>query len=484
MNKAAWKLTLVLCTSIWFAGCQKQEVAKPEEPREAPASAAERAVQRRAAEAFVWGMPAVNTNLMLQAARKIGVGDNEIVYWPRPVDWRNQTLTPNPDAIYFMVFFNTREVGPVVIEVPPAEGGSSFTGNIDDIWQMALEDAGPSGADAGKGGKYLLLPPGYRDRVPRGYIALPMLTNSGYALIRSSLASHEDADITRATEYGKRLKVYALRDASRPPPTRMTDGSKAIFDSTIPDDIRFFEALNRVIQGEPWLERDKAMIDVLRTLGIEQGKPFRPDEKTRAALEAGAREAHAWLDERLDSAFEPYWKGARWALPALPELVEVASQKSYAVTDQYPVDARALTYSIGYVGIKRLGAGQFYLLSSRDKDGAPLDGAKNYLLRVPAEAPARQYWSATVYDRATHALIRNMTVASRASNRADIRKNDDGSVTVYFGPKAPDGLESNWVQTDPDGKFEVLFRLYAPTERLFDKSWKLPDIEQAPAPTR
>ncbi len=478
MLKTRQAIFALSCASLWLAGCQARDAAPPEAAATAVPSVEERAIQRRAAEAFIWAMPAVNTDLMLQAARGIGVGDNEIVYWPQPVDWKNQTLTPNPDAIYFMVFFDTRKAGPVVIEVPPATADSSFTGNIDDLWQMALEDAGPFGADAGKGGKYLVLPPAYEGRIPSGHIPLRPYTNSGYALMRSTLASHEPADVERATEYAKRLKVYALSDAANPPPTEMTDGSKAVFDATIPTDIRFFESLDRVVQREPWLERDKAMIDALRTLGIERGKPFNPDERTKAALEAGAREGHAWIDAQIDTAFEPYWEGARWAVPAKPELVEIASNKSYQVPDAYPVDARAITYSIGYVGIKRLGTGQFYLITTRDMDGNAFEGANTYRLRVPADAPARQYWSATAYDRATHALIRDMTVASRASNGADLRKNDDGSVDVYFGPVAPAGFESNWVQTDPNGRFEVLFRLYAPTEALFDKSWKLPDIEK------
>jgi hypothetical protein len=156
-----------------------------------------------------------------------------------------------PDAIYFMTFFNTRN-GPVAFEIPPAEAGHSITANIDDIWQMPLEDAGPSGADKGKGGKYLLLPPGYADKVPKGYIALPMLTYSGYALIRSNLASHADADVASSVAYGKRVKVYAYKDRANPPPTRFTD-MIATIDATILYDERFFDSLNRIIQDEPGL---------------------------------------------------------------------------------------------------------------------------------------------------------------------------------------------------------------------------------------
>jgi len=167
---------------------------------------AERAIQRRAVEAVVWGMPAVNTDLMYQAmAREVKGHWNQLVYWSRLLDWKNQTLTPNPDAIYMMPFFNTAKAGPMVIEIPPANGGS-ITGSIMDVWQTPLEDVGPAGVDAGKGGKYLILPPGYKDPVPDGFIALPCQTFQGYALLRSILKSGSAEDFTKAVEYGKRIR--------------------------------------------------------------------------------------------------------------------------------------------------------------------------------------------------------------------------------------------------------------------------------------
>jgi hypothetical protein len=112
------------------------------------------------------------------------------------------------------------------------------------------------------------------------------------------------------------------------------------------------------------------------------------------------------------------------------------------------------------------------------KDGHNFEGGSTYRLNVPANAPVTQYWSATVYDRDTHALIRNMQWPSRSSQTPGLQKNADRSVDLYFGPKAPSGKESNWVPTHPNGKFEVLFRLYGPQKPLFDKTWRLPDIEK------
>ena len=137
-------------------------------------------MERRAVEAVIWGMPAVNFDLMFQAMVKRGGKPNQIVYWSRLPDWKNQTLTPNPDTIYLMPFFNTKDVGPMVLEIPPADGGS-ITGTVMDAWQVPWRTSGPAGVDKGKGGKYLILPPGHKDKAPDGYIALPSTTYRGYA---------------------------------------------------------------------------------------------------------------------------------------------------------------------------------------------------------------------------------------------------------------------------------------------------------------
>jgi hypothetical protein len=445
-----------------------------------PAQLAERTLHRRAVEAVVWGMPAVNFDLMFQAMgrdAKAGSGSNKVVYWSRLFDWKNQTLTPNPDTIYFMPFFNTKDVGPMVLEIPPADEGS-ITGSVDDAWQTALEDVGPAGVDKGKGGKYLILPPGYKDKVPDGYIAMPSNTYQGFAILRSNPKSGSDADVAKAVAYAKRVKFYPLSLAANPPATTFVDSIDVVFDANITYDLRFFQSLDRVVQIEPWLERDRAIIDTLKSIGIEKGKPFRPDAKTQKILKEAAREAHAWLDAKYETVFSPsYFAGSHWAVPASPEVIEGMST-SFAKPDSYPVDGRGLTYSFVYFSAKHLGAGQFYLMAIKDKAGQAFDGGSTYRLQVPAKAPVKLYWSATAYDRTTHALIRDQKWASRASTTPGLQANADGSVDIYFGPKAPDGKESNWVPTRAGGQFEVLFRLYGPEKALLDKTWKLPDIEK------
>ncbi|UVF21622.1 DUF1254 domain-containing protein [Microvirga terrae] len=441
-----------------------------------PQELEQRAVERRAVEAAIWGMPAVNYDLMLQEMLTKTPGKvNQVVYWGRPPDWRNQTLTPNPDTLYFMAFFDTRE-GPIVIDVPPANGGS-LNGNIVTAWQMPLEDAGLLGVDKGAGAKFAVLPPGYSGPTPEGFVALRSDTYSGYGLLRVNLPSQSIADVANSIEYGRRIKVYPLSQAANPPPTVFTDAKDILFDSTIRFDSTFFDHLNRVVQSEPWIARDKAMIDQLRALGIEKGKPFKPSPEMRIMLDAAAVEAKAYLEAKYEAGWPSFYEQTYWRPAAIPELARALSA-NFAESDAYPTDARGMIYTLGYVGIKRLGTGQFYLLTIKDKNGEPFDGAQTYKLTVPPNAPVDQYWSVTVYDRQTHGLVRNMDRGSRASNAAEVRKNTDGSVDVYFGPRAPAGKETNWVPTDPNRDFELMFRAYAPKKEFFDKAWKLPDVEK------
>jgi hypothetical protein len=421
-------------------------------------------------------MPAVNFDRMVQAMLGAKGAFNQIIYWSGFSDWKNQALTPNPDTIYFKPFIDMKDVGPMVLEIPPAGDAGSITGTIMDSWQAALEDVGPAGVDKGKGGKYLILPPGYKDMAMEGYIVLPSQTFQGFALLRSIVKGGSSADIAKAVAYGKQIKLYRLSQAGDPPATVFVDMMNVVFDSTIPYDMRFYQSLDRMVQSEPWLERDKAMIDMLRTIGIEKGRPFKPDEKTQAILNRAIGETHSWLTARYETVFPPYYDAGYWFVPATEDL-RTTAPTFYETANAYSVDARGLTDYWAFSTIKHLGAGQFYLMAIRDKAGEVFDGGKSYRLTVPANAPAAQYWSAVVYDRATHAFIRNAARLSRSSQNPDLEKNADGSVDVYFGPEAPTGKPTNWIPTKPGGNFEVLFRVYGPEEPLFDKTWKLPDIE-------
>lgn len=440
-----------------------------------PANIKEEIAYQRGVASAIWGIAAVNYQLMFGEMEKLNGGYNQVVFWPKLLDWKNQTLTPNPDVIYVMPFFNTKDVGPVVLEIPPADSGV-FNGSVMNYWQAAIEDVGPGGVDKGKGGKYLILPPDYKDKIPVGYIPMPSYTYAGYALLRSVLKSGSDADVATAVRYAKRVKVYPLSKASNPPATTFIDASNVVYDANIPYDINFFKSLDTMIQAEPWLVRDKAMIEQLRTIGIERGKPFNPDARMQEILTSALKTAKEWLEYNY-MGMPPFYEGSQWFFPVSEEFHQNVN-RDFQVPDSYPIDNRGVAYMIAFFSAKHLGESQYYLLAIRDKDSNPFEGNANYKLHVPPNVPVKQYWSISVYNRATHTFIRNAQWLGRSSQTPGLQKNSDGSVDLYFGPKPPASGESNWIPTDANGRFELLARFYGPEKALFDKSWKMNDVEK------
>jgi hypothetical protein len=301
-----------------------------------PGSVNDSLVHSRAVEAAIWGMPAVNYDLMLQEMlTKTQAKVGQVIYWGRPLDGHNQTLTPNPDALYFITFVNTKD-GPVVLDLPPGNDNGSFNGNIVTLWQMPLADAGLLGTDKGKGGKYLILPPGYKEKIPAGYIPLQSDTLGNYMLFRSNFKSHSDADVQSAVNYGKRMKVYPLSAAAHPPETVFTDVKDINFDSTIKYDASFFDHLNNIVQSEPWIDRDRAMMDVLKSIGIEKGKPYQPSDLLKSTLNSAAQDARTFLYAKYDAGFPSFFPpNSHWMFPSYPDLVKAASS-SYAISTPTP----------------------------------------------------------------------------------------------------------------------------------------------------
>ena len=260
--------------------------------------------------------------------------------------------------------------------------------------------------------------------------------------MRSNLASHSDADVAKSVAYGRRIKVYPFSQASRPPPTVFTDAMDVLFDSTIRYDHTFFENLDRIVQDEPWLERDRAMIDQLKTIGIEKGKPFNPDAKTQQIFNAAALRGQGLsrtaIRRRLPAVQS---RASTGRCRRLPELVD-AMQSGFADPNTYPVDARGTAYTYAFVGIKRLGTAQFYLIAIKDKNGQAFDGGSTYRLTC------RRMRRSSSTGRRPPTTVRpmrsseNMPRASRSSQVSELQKNADGSVDIYFGPRALAGKEA------------------------------------------
>ncbi|MFE6858655.1 DUF1254 domain-containing protein [Nocardia sp. NPDC057668] len=435
----------------------------------------DRGVHRRAVESAVWAMPAVNFELMREVLA--GGESNTFVYWSRLLDWRNQTLTPNPDLIYYMAFFDTHD-GPVVVEIPAESEDQALNGTLCNLWQVPLADVGHFGVDQGKGAKYLILPPGWDAAVPDGYIALPSETYRSYALLRSVLSEGTQRALDRGLELCRRIRVYPLAQATNPPQTRARDLADELVDTTIPYDIRFYRLLHRIIQDEPWLARDRVFAEILAGIGIEKGKDFDPTPQRIAVLEEAIAEAHEWVRATYQESFEPFFADSQWFFPASQDFIE-AQRDGFDAHDQlYPYTSRGVVYHMAFIGLKHLGVGQFYLVNLRDKDGSRFNSAETYRMPVPAGVPVSQYWSVTMYDAETHGFIRGNTKYSVSSQTPGLTINDDGTVDVYFGPQALPGHEANFIETGNSAGFELMFRFYGVGPDVLSKRWSLRDAER------
>lgn len=437
------------------------------------ADMARRTVERRAVEAAIWGMPIVSVDAMRQAFFNAGATYGDIAYFSKPADWKFLVTTPNASSNYVYLNYNVKD-GPWVLEVPAAQGAGLF-GSFNDAWQVPIADVGPAGDDAGKGGKYLIIPPDFKGDSPAGYLPVRSATYNGYAIFRAIPVTRSDEDVAKAMALVKRLRFYPLSKSSNPPEQKFIDIHGVLFDGIAKMDDTFYDSLAKMVNEEPVQARDAVAMGQLRSLGIEKGKEFKPDAATRAILKNAAAGAHAGFMD-ASTRLVPYWSGVKWGSV---EFVLAGAKTGFTFQSEngLDVDGRGGMFFLGCAPPRKLGAATFYLVGARDAADAPLGGAKSYRLRVPPDVPAKQFWAVTVYDLETAAFIRE-SPSVEINSYQKLQKNADGSVDVFFGPKPPAGKESNWVYTAPGKQWISAFRFYGPDQAVYDKTWKLPDIEE------
>jgi hypothetical protein len=399
---------------------------------------------------------------------------NDVAFFSKQADWRFQITTPNASSWYVYIPIHLKN-GPVVIEIPPAVGAGLF-GNLNDAWQAPEADVGPAGEDSGKGGKYVVLPPGFDGPVPAGFLPVRMKTYNGYSFLRAIPQSTAAADVAKALALVKQVRVYPLARVASPPPQRFIDLSGKLFRGIASFDESFYSSLARMVEEEPVQERDLAVMGQIRSLGIEKGKPFKPDRGMKKIFRKAVIEARDGFIETTRS-LPAFWPGRRWVVPAMRVDGEIAPH-TFATATHLASDERGQLFFLGCAPAKKAGAATMYLAASKDAKGGNLDGRTSYRLRVPANVPARQFWAVTVYDLETAGFVWKAPVVELNSYDQKMRRNADGTVDVYFGPKAPIAAKDNWIFTARGKPWFAIFRLYGPEKALFDKSWKLPDIQR------
>lgn len=432
------------------------------------------AFERRAVEAALWAMPIVSFDTMRTAFfRDAGAHYNDLLFWSRPSDHLNQTTTPNSTSHYVYANINMAD-GPLVFELPVL-GGTALYGNLHSAWQVPVEDFGSAGIDQGQGGRFLLTPPGYDGPVPAGMRRIAMPTVNGYFLLRSSPRTAGARASADANALIAKLRLYPLAAAASPPPQRLIDMSDKLFDAIVAMDDSFYDRLARILAEEPADRRDMVMRGMLASIGIEPGKPFAPTDEQRPALARGAAQAKAEMIDMVLTRRTAWWPDSRWTVSA--GLFQIAKDGfTYEQAGALRMDDRARTFFYAFAMPKHLGAATFYLTQAADAGGTPLDGDRTYVLHIPPNVPARDFWAINVYDLETSGFLRGARSVGTDSNRRGLLVNKDGSVDIVFSATPPKGKLDNWVTLVPGHRWTAMFRLYGPAPALLDKSWRLPDI--------
>lgn len=427
----------------------------------------------RAVQAFLNGMPGTSLVGMRTGYRKLGVSNGTILLFESLLDSKSLFLTGNTDSVYFSTWLDLTS-GPLVLEAPP-----KVLAMVDDFWFQYVTDIGNAGPDRGQGGKYLIVPPGYNGEVPDGYFVARSRT---YNLWLMGRGFKVDGDLRPGVESIKNnLRIYPLAQAKNPPQTTFINGSGMELNTIHANDFSYFEELNEIVQEEPSDALDPERLGLFASIGIEKGKPFAPDARMKAIFTEAAAVGNATVRALLfrnrtkDAYFFP---NSAWMTTFIGGSYEFLSQPGVR-----NLDARSLFhyYATGItpaMAMKMVGLGSQYAAAFVDSQGKPLDGSKTYKIHLPPNIPAKDFWSFVVYDNQTRSMLQtDARFPSVGSASEGIVVNPDTSVDVWFGPSAPKGHETNWVQTVPGKGWNVLFRLYGPLQSWFDKTWKPGEFE-------
>jgi hypothetical protein len=431
---------------------------------------------QRATQLYLDMYPALSAHgLMKGWVRDLDMADSsQISVTADRLDSSALVLTGNTESLYAFGVFDLKKDGPTVFEVP-----AGVMGPLDDHNFLFVTDIGPTGKDQGKGGKYLLLPPGYEGDVPDGYFVVRSPTYMNFSFIRANAAKVGFGD--KALEYYREnAKVYPLKSGPRSPVVKNV--TNIAWNSLVPEDASAFGWMHEIISYEPAEAFGKELLGRLASLGIAQGKPFNPDARMQKIFEQAAQEGVAMSRVIAFESRQPdalVYPGLTWESPF------IGNSSTFDPDGYFNLEART-TFHFTADGITPAmamqmpeGQGSRYQTTYKDGDGNYLDGDQTYKLTMPPNVPVALFWSVTLYDSWTRSELQSRPYPSISSQQTPPpRANADGSVDIYFAPKKPQGIaEQNWVPTLPEQGFFAYIRYYGPLKAFNDKTWVPNDVE-------
>ena len=452
---------------------------------------------QRASQAAIYYMPAVAQVDFIKATKRSGGDYDTVNFVTKPFGSEKGFLTANDTTAYAWGSISTKN-GPMIVEVPPMTNKVDYFGSFISAWHVPMIDVGSKGADEGKGGKYLFLPPEYSNEFgtaekleSQGYIIAPNVdTHDVSYAFRPTLLN--GATHAQAAEHAKGIKVYSLKEAveGEIQPTEYMDVTDLPYDCLPYYNITFIEDINDVVQNNPVREKDRAVYSMLQSIGIKKGEEFDPTPIQKKAALEGLELAYSYMQKKFITEGEtvaPLWvkdgqKLSEWSFWNFGPQAQMGFP--FEDGEEILIDKRAGTYFYVTFLPSKLGGATFYLTGLRDSDGNLLNGKDTYKLNVPADVPAKDFWSAIVYNMETKNFNRGVDRVGASTKDLDkMVKNADGSVDVYYAPnldEVPKDFEANWVTTESAtdaNDWFFLFRLYRPETKEWFKTWMLNDVE-------
>ncbi|WEM40883.1 DUF1254 domain-containing protein [Photobacterium sp. DA100] len=433
----------------------------------------------RATEVFMNAIPMASLEALRIGHEHMGVTQsNQVLLFDNLMDSKPLFLTGNTDTVYASAFLDLERDGPTVVEIPPGMGPTT----VNDAFFRFVTDMGAVGPDRGKGGKYLILPPDYEGDVPQGYHVSQSTSYVNWFIARGFLKDGKTDAAVNAYRTG--LKIYPLSKKDAQPAMEFISGSGKSFNTIHANDEHFYDEIKAVIDKEPIEFIDPELRGLIASIGIEKGKPFNPDERMQMILKDGAAIANAtaralMFKPRNEKAY--IWDDRNWKTAFIGNDYQWLIDEGNGGRN---LDARTYFFYIATVNtpamaLKMVGKGSQYAVVDKTDNGEFFDGGKNYKLTIPADVPAKNFWSVVVYDTQTRSELQtSQPFPSKNDKRDNMVENPDGSVDLYFGPSAPKGKESNWIQTVPEKGWFAILRLYGPLEPWYDGSWKPSDITE------
>ncbi len=432
---------------------------------------------QRAVQAYLWALPMASYGAMADAHRALGANSHTVVIADKLAQPQQLALTANQDTVYMSGVLDLRE-GPMVMELP-----AGLLGTLNNVWQQPLADlGGPFSPEQNRGGRFLILPPGYDGPLPETHYHVAQSdTNVVVFYLRAIPQTRED--IPQLVELIHTYRQYRLEDAASPPETRFVSLAGKDANLLTNEGFAYFETLARYISENPPRPQDMAMLGMLETLGIAHGRPFDPDPRMKRILTAGATvgramaEALAYAPRVPDEVVYAYpgkrrWKKIFFSDPTFHE----AEYMAIDLRSKYAFEAIGTAKSM-VVSVP--GQGSQYIGAYQDAGGDWLSGENSYRIHLPKGVPANMFWSLTVYDNDTRSMIRNDHGRPLVGSVHGTIANQDGSFDLYFGPRLPANVpEANWVQTTPGKGWFVYLRLYGPEQSYFDQTWVPGDAEK------